>query len=118
MLMSNFYGVKKLSNKSVTNTSALGGWFMISGVDFGSNAPVKVVIQAASRKGGELEIWLDDLINGKRIAKVKVGATQAGISNLFTAALEKVQGQHDLFIRFPRGSAEDIQVKSIQFNAK
>jgi hypothetical protein len=33
--MSNFYGVEKINQESVTNTSENGGWLMISGVDLG-----------------------------------------------------------------------------------
>jgi xylan 1,4-beta-xylosidase len=117
MGMANFYGVRKLADQSVTNTSTYGGWFMLSGVDFGKNAPAKLAIQTASKKGGILEVWTDDLQNGKCVAKIKI-LPSAGLSKSFTAALTKVQGQHDLFIKFPRGSAADIQIKSVQLQAK
>jgi xylan 1,4-beta-xylosidase len=116
--LNNYYGVKKLSDKSVTNTSAHGGWFMLSGIDFGKNAPSKLAVQAASRNGGKLEVWIDDLQNGKLIATINVGSTGTGAWKSFTASLKKVQGQHDLFIKFPQGSAGDIQVQSIQLQSK
>jgi len=118
LAMKNFYGVRQLSNQLVTNTSKLGGWFMLSGVDFGQNAASKITLQAASGTGGEVEIWIDDLQKGKRVAKVKIGTTGNGAVKQFAAALESVQGQHDVFIKFPRQSAGDIMVKSIQLQGK
>jgi xylan 1,4-beta-xylosidase len=115
--MNNFYGVKKLSNQSITNISTHGGWFMLSGIDFGKTVPAKIAIQAVSSKGGVLELWTDDLQNGKCIAKIKTSSS-AGSFKTFTAAMLQVQGQHDLFIKFPPGSAGDIQIKNIQLQAK
>ena len=114
--LNNFYGVKKLDG-AVTNTSIHGGWFMLSGIDFGKDAS-QILIQAVSRKGGVLEIWTDDLQKGKRIAVVKVGPTANKMSKQFAAVLNKVQGQHDLFVKFPTGTAADIQVKSIRLKNK
>lgn len=115
--MSNFYGVKKLADKSVTNISTHGGWFMLSGIDFGQTASSQIAIQATSRKGGEFEVWTDDLQKGKRVAVIKV-APGTAVSKQFTAVSSKLQGQHDLFVKFPRGASGDVQVKSIQLKAK
>ncbi|WP_345954332.1 family 43 glycosylhydrolase [Mucilaginibacter sp. PAMB04168] len=112
--MNNYFGVKKLADRSVTNVSPLGGWFMISGVDFRQSPAVKMAIKAASRARGELEIWLDDLQKGQRVAKVKIEPTANREWKAFTATLKNVKGQHDLFIKFPRGTAGDIQIKNIR----
>ena len=81
---SNYYGVKtikKESGKVVTNTSSNGGWLMISGVELGKQSPSAVELVASSVSKGKLEIWLDDLKNGKLIATIPVSAT-GGENNL------------------------------------
>jgi xylan 1,4-beta-xylosidase len=65
---SNYYGIstaKKGEEKAVTNISNYGGWFMISGVDLGSDKKVnKIEITASSTNNSKIEIWLDDLNPG------------------------------------------------------
>jgi len=116
---SNYYGVKTLKKKSekvVTNTSTQGGWLMISGVDLGKQSPSAVELVASSVEKGKLEIWLDDLKNGKLIATIPVSET-GGEMNLktFSSAVKKVSGHHDVFIKFPTGKEGTIYIKSIRF---
>jgi hypothetical protein len=118
---SNFYGVEKIKtreNISITNNSDYGGWIMISGVDFGIKPTHAAMaeISAASLKGGNMEIWLDDIGRGTMIATVAVKPTN-GESNFkkVRSAIGQVSGQHDVFIKFPAGSKRDIFVESLQF---
>ena len=62
---------------------------------------------------GKLEIWLDDLKEGKLIASVPV--TKSGNWKAFTAALQNVKGHHDVFVKFPAGAKGAINVKNIRF---
>ena len=118
---SNYFGVEKLnqaSGKSVTNTSANGGWFMLSGVEFGRNKrkASQVEIFAASKTDGRIEIWLDDLSEGKLIATIPITST-GGENNwkAFKKAVKKVSGQHDVFVKFPAGSQRAVYIQSIRF---
>jgi hypothetical protein len=75
-----------------------------------------VEIVAAAKKGGLLEIWLDDLSTGKLIATIPVTATGGENSwKVFSKALKSLSGHHDVFIRFPAGQHHDTYIKSIRF---
>jgi beta-xylosidase len=121
---SNFYGVEKVpaaAGESVTNASAYGGWFMISGLDLGSgkDIPSQVKMQASSDRGGKLELWLDDLRTGRKIATIAVPATGGSDSwSSCAGSIGNVSGCHDLFIKFPAGAERSIFVKNIQFVKK
>ena len=83
---SNYFGVKTIKKESenvVTNTSSNGGWLMISGVDLGKQSPSAVELVASSGVKGKIEIWLDDLKNGKLIATIPVSATGGEITESF-----------------------------------
>jgi beta-xylosidase len=118
---SNYFGVetlKEASEKIVTNTSSRGGWFMLSGVEFGNgkNAATKIKILASAKKTGKLEIWLDDLTTGKLIATIAVDAT-GGKTNWkeFSKAIKNVSGHHDVFVKFLKVSEHNLFIKTIHF---
>ena len=115
----NYFGVKtviKESEKVVTNTSSNGGWFMISGVEFGEKSPTAVEVVASSGLKCKLEVWLDDLKYGKLIATIPVGLT--GGENkwkTFSRSVNNLTGHHDVFIKFPEGKKSTIFIKSVRF---
>jgi beta-xylosidase len=116
---SNYYGVKtvrKDSEKAVTNTSPNGGWLMISGVELGKKPPSAVELVASSGTNGKLEIWIDDLKNGKLVAAIPVSET-GGENNwkAFSKAVKIVSGHHDVFIKFPTGKEGTILIRSLRF---
>lgn len=116
---SNCFGVKTLkkeSEKTVTNTSSNGGWFMISGVEFSKISPSAIEVVASSGANGKLEVWLDDLAEGKLIATVPVHST-GGENNwkTFSVAVKNVTGHHDVFVKFPEGKRGIINIKSLKF---
>jgi beta-xylosidase len=115
---SNYFGVKNIKNetfKAVTNTSSYGGWFMISGVELGKIAPSAIQVVASSAAKGNLEIWLDDLKNGKLIATVPVTATGENVMSTFTTAVKGLTGHHDVFVKFPTESEGKILIQSVSF---
>lgn len=116
---SNYYGVTTITSgndKTVTNTSVYGGWFMISGVDLGSDKKAgKVEVLALSAKGGKIEIWLDDLKGGRKIATIPVSKTKGDSWGTFSVNLANVSGHHDVFVKFPAGSPRSAVIKSIRF---
>lgn len=119
----NYFGVETLEKnqeKAVTNTSNYGGWFMISGVDLGNekNAAAKVELSIASDKKGKIEIWLDDLKNGKLIATIPITATGENNWRAFSITIKKIFGHHDVFVKFPAGMMHEIFIRSIKFYNK
>jgi xylan 1,4-beta-xylosidase len=118
---SNYFGVdmvKREAGDAVTNNSIQGGWFMISGVEFGNgnNAPKQVAIKAMTLTGGKIEIWLDDLKNGQLIATVPVPASiDAHEFETVSSHITTITGRHDVFVKFPTGKPRAIYVNSIQF---
>jgi hypothetical protein len=121
---SNFYGVEKLgtaAGEAVTNNSTYGGWFMISGLDLGrgKDIPSQVRMQASSERGGILEVWLDDLRTGRKIATIHVPPTGGGDSwSSCAGSIGNVSGCHDLFIKFSAGAQRSVYVRNIQFVKK
>ena len=116
---SNYYGIKAVKKELenvVTNTSSYGGWLMISGVELGTKSPSAVEILASSSTKGKIEIWLDDLKNGKMIATIPVNST-GGEANwkTFSSSVKNISGHHDVFIKFPEGEEGMINIKSIRF---
>ncbi|NIG55036.1 family 43 glycosylhydrolase [Chitinophaga sp. Cy-1792] len=114
---SNYFGVKRNvvgASKSITPDSENGGWCMIAGVDFGNGERVakSIELQAAAQKQGPVEVWLDDIGSGQLLATVQVPAT--GSFKPIKANIKKVTGQHDVFIRFPKGK-QQISLHNIRF---
>ncbi|MFL5746171.1 MAG: family 43 glycosylhydrolase [Niastella sp.] len=118
---SNYYGVQTVtqgSEKVVTTHAAKGGWFMLSGVEFGNDKRTanQVQLMAAAKTAGKLEIWLDDLTTGKLIATIPVTATGAANNwKIFSKKISKVAGRHDVFVKFPPGEPGSMDIKTIQF---
>jgi beta-xylosidase len=81
-------------------------WTMYAGVEFGNNeykkASNSVVISAScASKGGEVEVWLDSLDAGKKIATCKIENTSSATNiKTFTAKTVPTTGRHDVFLKF------------------
>lgn len=120
----NFFGVETAQTQQgnvVTNTSDLGGWLMLGGVDLGSKkrTPLRVEVLAASLHGGKLEVWMDELEGeGRRIATIPITAT-GGTDQFktFSANIPNVSGQHDMYLRFP-AAKNAFYLNTIRFVSK
>jgi beta-xylosidase len=116
---SNYYGVQILikdSDKAVTNTSSNGGWLMISGVELGKISPSAIEVTYSSEAKGKLEIWLDDLKDGKLVATIPVRASGGEDRwKIQSNVVKKVTGHHDVFIKFTTGKESTIFVNSMRF---
>jgi len=119
----NYYGVQteKTKEKAVINNSLSGGWFMLSGVDFGNDESTVsgVALNASALASGKVEIWLDDLKTGRQVAVVDVSST--GINKNYKAfrkALNGITGLHDVFVKFTAGSKNAVYVESLRFERK
>jgi len=109
----NYYGVVSAEG-SVTNSSPEGGWFMISGVETGKGAARSVELDVSASRPGQLEVWLDDLQEGRLLATVQVRPTQGW--KTISASMKKFAGHHDVFIRFPAGGEGVVAVRSLRFH--
>jgi xylan 1,4-beta-xylosidase len=81
-------------------------WALYAGVEFGSEdytkASTKVSFSAScNTKGGKVEIWLDSINTGKKIATCKIENT-GNLSNLkiFTTKTIRTTGRHDVYLKF------------------
>jgi len=81
----------------------------------GKIAPSAIQVVASSAAKGNLEIWLDDLKNGKLIATVPVTATGENVMSTFTNAVKGLTGHHDVFVKFPTESEGKILIQSVSF---
>ena len=90
---------------------------MISGVDLGRDkrATSAIELTASAVKRGNIEIWLDDLKNGKLVATIPVTETGKGNWNMFRQSLKNVSGRHDVYVKFPAGENHQTYIKSIRF---
>jgi len=114
----NYYGIQtvtKGNEQAVTNTSAHGGWFMISGVETGKQTASNIQVTVNAKAAGKLEIWLDDLQQGKLIATIPVTPTGNNEWKTFSHAVQQVTGHHDVFIKYPAGKEGTIYISSLQF---
>jgi xylan 1,4-beta-xylosidase len=81
-------------------------WALYAGVEFGNNDYKKtsdmIYISASSAtKGGQVEVWLDSINAGKKIATCKIKHT-GGLSDIrtFTAKTTPTTGRHDVYLKF------------------
>ncbi|XWW47426.1 family 43 glycosylhydrolase [Fibrella sp. USSR17] len=118
---SNYYGIEKVGEATeagVTNDSDQGGWFMLSGVDLGSEKDTakQIQVQLSATTSGTLELWLDDLTTGKKMASLSFKST-GGKANWKTVSqsIKGISGHHDVFVKFPAGQANVATIKALQF---
>lgn len=81
-------------------------WALYAGVEFGSNDYNKVAGRvsfsaSSSTKGGKVEIWLDSINTGKKIATCKIGKT-GNLSTIKTFSTKTIPttGRHDVYLKF------------------
>jgi xylan 1,4-beta-xylosidase len=90
-----------------------GDWAMYAGVEFGNadyqKTPVSMELSASSATtGGVVEVWLDSIDTGRKIAECQVDTTgswtmykiyRAGVASARPPA-GQVSGSHDVYLRF------------------
>ncbi len=86
-----------------------GDWALYAGVEFGNKEYNKISDQVSfsascDSKGGVVEVWLDAIGTGQKIASCKIGNT-GGISNTktFSTKTVPVNGRHDVYLKFVGG---------------
>jgi len=104
-----------------------GEWAMYAGVEFGapgsdySRIPRQVVVTASSATGGGVvEVWVDALDTGQKIAEVPIESTGSwDVYQDFTAEVVPVSGRHDVFLRFRGNPTETLfRIRSLLFEGQ
>ena len=120
----NQYGTSRTySNQGyVLGNIHAGDWAMYAGVEFGNaeypKAPVAFEATASSKtSGGVVEVWLDSLDTGDKIAECTIGNTgDWKIYNAFRSDVESVSGTHDVYFKFKgTGSDKLFQLQWLRF---
>jgi xylan 1,4-beta-xylosidase len=82
-------------------------WAMYAGVEFGGNADYDKtpdslnVIASSATTGGSIEVWLDSLETGDKIAECPISNTGSWRTfQTFTSAVKSVSGRHDVYLKF------------------
>jgi len=89
-----------------------GDWALYAGVEFGSKdypkASVSIQMMASCEtKGGNVEVWLDAIDTGKKIATCKIINTRSLTAfKQFTAKTTQTVERHDVYLRFV-GTGDD-----------
>ena len=118
---------------SQRNTSDLGyvldninanDWTMYAGVEFGNTDYTKTpdsvkIVASSTTTGSSVQIWLDSLDTGEKIAECPIGDTGSlRTFQTFTAKVKPVNGQHDVYVRFTGDGTENLfRLHSLQFTA-
>ena len=89
-------------------------WALYAGVEFGNNDYKKVsdlisITASSASEGGKVEVWLDSINSGKKIATCEIGNT-GSISNIktFTAKTNHTTGRHDVYLKFVGGKGKKL----------
>jgi xylan 1,4-beta-xylosidase len=90
-------------------------WAMYAGVEFGGNAdypktPVSFgVIASSANSGGIIEVWLDSIDTGNKIAECNISSTEDWDNyQAFSSEMEPVSGRHDVYLKFTGVEAEEL----------
>lgn len=100
-------------------------WALYAGVEFGNgeyyNQADSIQFSAScSSSGGTIEVWLDSIGSGKKIAECKIENTGGwSVFKNFNAEVASVSGIHDVYLRFSgAGTAKLFQLKWMSFFRK
>jgi len=81
-------------------------WALYAGVEFGNKKYNKIsdkisISASCISKGGKVEIWLDSIGTGKKIATCKIDNTGSLLNiKTFTAKTVRTTGRHDVYLSF------------------
>lgn len=109
---SNIYAQSPANKFGVSTTSSYmlsinnDDWAMYAGVEFGNNdyqkTPISMELSASSdASGGVVEVWLDSIDTGRKIAECQVDTTGSWTNyQIFRADVDSVSGSHDVYLKF------------------
>ena len=100
-------------------------WALYAGVEFGDGSyypvPDSVEFSAAcNTTGGTIEVWLDSIDTGNKIAECAISATgNLNTYKSFKTAISAVSGRHDVYLKFTgTGTGKLFLLKWITFSRK
>jgi xylan 1,4-beta-xylosidase len=98
-------------------------WALYAGVEFGNSEYLKApkaieIIASCTGKGGIVEVWLDSINTGTKIAECEISNTGDWDKfETFTAPVVYVQNRHDLYLRFKGTDAGRLfKLKLVSFS--
>jgi xylan 1,4-beta-xylosidase len=89
-------------------------WALYAGVEFGQNEYKKMsdkisISASCTTKGGIVEIWIDSINKGKKIATCKIENTGSlDMIKTFTAKTASITGRHDVYLKFVGKNADKL----------
>ncbi len=101
-----------------------GDWALYAGVEFGDTSEYTMqpdsiqIIASCASSGGTVEVWLDSIGTGTKIADCNITSTGSWTAfDTFTAAVVKpVSGSHDVYLKFTgNGSGDLFQLQWLKF---
>ncbi|OYV88069.1 MAG: hypothetical protein B7Z63_01375 [Ignavibacteriae bacterium 37-53-5] len=101
-----------------------GDWALYAGVEFGDSTEyVKQpdslqIIASCASAGGTVEVWLDSIDTGTKIAQCDIGNTGSWTTydTFTTRVLAPVSGNHDIYLRFKgSGSSKLFMLQWLKF---
>jgi xylan 1,4-beta-xylosidase len=119
----NLYGVSGETN--YLGDIQTGDWAMYAGVEFGGNDYRKIpdsleIAASSASSGGRVEVWLDSIDTGRKIAECPVENT-GGWTNfrMFKTDVDSVVGRHDVYLRFlGKGTSSLFRIDWFRFTGK
>jgi xylan 1,4-beta-xylosidase len=97
-------------------------WALYAGVEFGGNANYPkspdsfAVIASSATSGGVVEVWLDSIDTGNKIAECNISNTGDWQTfRVFTSEVDSVSGRHDVYLKFTGGEGRLFQLKWLKF---
>lgn len=102
-----------------------GDWSLYAGVEFGNKEYNKAsfsieIIASSITKEGIVEVWLDSIDKGKKIATCKIENTGSLMTfKKFIAKTAKTVGRHDVYLRFlGTGNDKLFTINKFSFTSK
>ncbi|MBN1694137.1 family 43 glycosylhydrolase [candidate division WOR-3 bacterium] len=116
----NQFGAYRTS--SVLDSIHNNDWALFAGIEFGGNddypkSPVSFgVVASSATSGGIVEVWLDSIDTGNKIAECNIESTGDWETfEVFTSEVDSVSGRHDVYLKFTGGEGELFQLKWLKF---
>jgi hypothetical protein len=103
-----------------------GDWALYAGVEFGNTEYIKepdslIITASCASPGGVVQVWLDSLDTGTKIAECAVSSTGSWttFATFSAKVLTSVSGNHDVYLKF-KGTGTDklYMVHSLLFKDK
>ncbi|MBN1694138.1 family 43 glycosylhydrolase [candidate division WOR-3 bacterium] len=121
----NQYGTsrKNTSQGYVLSNIHADDWAMYAGVEFGGNADYPkapdsfAVIASSATSGGIVEVWLDSIDTGNKVAECNIESTGDWENfEVFTSEVDSVSGRHDVYLKFTgEGTGELFLIQWLKF---